>query len=133
MNFTAFSQKLANDIDGEYTEYDSRHSVFIVPLKDKRFQTVIARIVESEKYGKEVVKVTSKVCEVAAQQIDFVKALEASTELVHTRFIVEDGYLKTEASFFLDNLTDSLIKEMILEVTYTADEWEFIITGQDNF
>jgi len=133
MDFTAFSQKLANDSNGEYTEYDSRHSVFIVPLKDDRFQTVIARIVDNEKHKTEVVKVTSKVCEIDKNSIDFVKALEASTELVYTRFIVEDGFLKTEASFFLENLSDSLIKEMILEVTYTADEWEFIITGKDNF
>jgi len=133
MDFTAFSQKLASDIQGEYTEYDSKHSVFIVPLKDDRFQTVIARIEENKKYEKDVVKVTSKVCKIEGNSIDFVKALEASTELVHTRFIVEDGFLKTEASFFLDNLTDSLIKEMIIEVTYTADDWEFIITGQDNY
>lgn len=133
MDFAAFSQKLASDINGQYTEYDARHSVFIVPLEGDRFQTVIARIEENHRYEKQVVRVTSKVCEVGAQPIDFAQALEASTEFVHTRFIVEDGFLKTEASFFLDNLTDSLIKEMIMEVTYTADEWELKITGQDNF
>lgn len=132
MDFKKFSQDLANEIKGQYTEYDSRHSVFIVPLPEERFQTVIARIHFHETYKRDVIQVLSKVCELK-QRIDFAALLEASSELVYTRFIVEDGYLKTESSFFLDNVTDTLIKEMILEVTHTADEWELKITGQDKF
>ncbi len=132
MDFKKFSQDLANEINGQYTEYDSRHSVFTVPLPGERFQTVIARIHFQETYKRDVIQVLSKVCELK-QKIDFAAILEASSELVYTRFIVEDGYLKTESSFFLDNVTDILIKEMILEVTHTADEWELKITGQDKF
>lgn len=132
MDFKKFSQNLASEIKGQYTEYDSKHSVFIVPLSDDRFQTVIARIHHHDKYKRDVIQVLSKVCELK-HKIDFPALLEASSELVYTRFIVEDGFLKTEASFFLENVTDQLIKEMIMEVTYTADEWELKITGQDNF
>lgn len=132
MDFKKFSQNLANEIKGQYTEYDSKHSVFIVPLPDERFQTVIARIHFHETYKRDVIQVLSKVCELK-HKIDFAALLEASSELVYTRFIVEDGYLKTESSFFLDNVTDTLIKEMILEVTHTADKWELKITGQDKF
>ncbi|MFT6866123.1 MAG: hypothetical protein ACJA08_000950, partial [Cyclobacteriaceae bacterium] len=62
MDFSQLSQKLAKEINAQHTEYDSKYSVFIVPLKDERFQTVIARVIDHPKFNKEVVKITSKIC-----------------------------------------------------------------------
>ncbi len=132
MDFSQLSQKLANEINAQFTEYDPKHSVFIVPLKDDRFQTVIARIIDHPKFNKEVVKITSKICYVT-ETIDYQSVLEGSAEFVHTRFIVDDDLLKAEASFFYDSVSEAIMKEMILEVANTSDDWEFKITGKDNF
>ncbi|MFT6867410.1 MAG: hypothetical protein ACJA08_002252, partial [Cyclobacteriaceae bacterium] len=110
----------------------SKYSVFIVPLKDERFQTVIARVIDHPKFNKEVVKITSKICFVT-EAINYQLVLEGSAEFVHTRFIVEEELLKAEASFFYDSASESIMKEMILEVANISDDWEFKITGKDNF
>lgn len=130
MDFRAFSQRLADKIGGEYQEYDENHSIFIVPLEENRFQTVIARIVNHDKYNRKAVQVTSKVCG-TDQPIDYPQILEASKDFVHTNFIVEDDYLKVDTSIFLDYADENLIEEMVKEVAYTADEWELKITGKD--
>ncbi len=130
MDFKAFSQKLADKIGGDYQEYDDNHSIFIVPLEDSRFQTVIARIVEHEKYGRKIVQVSSKVCS-TEEQIDYAAVLEASKDFIHTNFIVEDGYLKIDTSIYMDYADEALIEDMVKEVAETADEWENKITGKD--
>ncbi len=130
MDFKAFSKKFSEKTGGEYHEYDDNHSIFVVPLKDERFQTVIARIIDHDMYNRKAVQVTSKVCEIT-HAIDYPAILEASKDFVHTNFIVEDGYLKVDTSIFLDYADEGLIDEMIREVAETADEWEFKITGQD--
>lgn len=130
MDFKAFSKEFAEKIGGEYNEYDENHSIFVIPLKDDRFQTVIAKIIHHEKYGRDTVQVTSKVCSIE-EQIDYPSVLEASKDFVHTNFIVEDGFLKVDTSIFVDQTNEELIEEMIKEVAFTADEWENKITGKD--
>lgn len=133
MDFKAFSRKFAAKTGGQYNEYDENRSIFIVALPDERFQTVTAQIIEHEKYNRTTVQVTSKVCRTDFPSIDYPAILEASKDFVHTNFIVEDGYLKVDTTVFLDYADEALIEEMITEVATTADEWEFKITGQDNF
>lgn len=130
MNFVEFSKRFAEEIDGQYNEYDDKKSVFVVPLSDGRNQTVIAEIFDHETYKREVVRVDSKICNLFSP-IKYSEILAASAEFVHARFIAEDNFLKAEASFFLDSLDENTIKEMILEVAKTADEWELKITGKD--
>ncbi|WP_258103363.1 hypothetical protein [Marinoscillum sp. MHG1-6] len=132
MDFSLFNKKLAKDIKAEHTEYDANHSVFIVPLKGARFQTVIAQLLDHPKFNKKVVKVSTKIC-YTSEDIDYPSVLAGSADFVHTRFIVEDDLLKAEASFFFEAANEKIMKEMILEVANTADEWEFKITGKDVF
>ena len=130
MDFVAFSKQFAKKIGGEYDEYNENYSIFIIPLKDKRFQTVMARIIHHEKYNKDVVQITSKVCP-TTEKINYPEVLEASKDFLYTNFIVEDGFLKVDTSLLLDQSSEDLIEEIIKEVAYTADEWEFKITGKD--
>lgn len=130
MDFKAFSKKFADKIGGDYQEYDANHSIFVIPLSDGRFQTVIAKVIDHDKYNRKAVQVTSKVCKID-EPIDYPKVLEASKDFVHTNFIVEDDFLKVDTSIFLDHSDEKLIEEMITEVAYTADEWELKITGKD--
>ncbi len=130
MDFVAFSKRFAEEINGQYTEYDENKSVFIVPLPDGRNQTVIAEIFHHDQYDRKVVRIDSKICNLFSP-IKYSQILGASTKFVHARFIAEDSFLKAESSFFMDHLNETVIKEMILEVAQVADEWELKITGED--
>jgi hypothetical protein len=132
MEFSKFSQTVAKEIDAQFTEYDASHSVFVVPLADGRYQTVIAKLMDHPKFNKQVVRVTSKVC-YTSEEIDYVAVLSSSEEYVNTHFIVEDDVLKVEASFFYDLVNTSSMRDVIKEVASIADDWELKITGVDTF
>ena len=130
MDYKKFSQSYAQEIGGEFREYDDNQSVIIVPLREGRFQTVTGHIVQHSGYDRDVIHLRSKVCELT-YNIPFQECLEASKEYPYTKFIVEDGFLKVEAINFLVNLNDDMVKEMIMEIAQHADDWELRITGKD--
>lgn len=132
MDFKAFSQKFADQSGGQYQDYDDNQSIFVVPLKGDRYQTVICRIVLDEKTNRKTVQVTSRVCPISAE-IDYKAVLEASADFTFTNFIVENDFLKVDTTIFFDNADEELITEAIYEVANTADHWELEITGQDIF
>ena len=130
MNYRKFSRNYAEEIGGEFREYDDTQSVIIVPLKRSRFQTVTGHILVHPGYEREVIHLRSKVCELK-YDIPFPECLEASKDYPYTKFIVEDGFLKVEAINFLVNLKEDMVKEMIMEIAHHADDWELKITGKD--
>jgi len=130
MNFTEFMESYADEIGGQYSEYDKNKSVIIVPLEDGRFQTVLGIMKHSEKYGKTGVEFASKVCEFSGD-INLIELLRENSNFCHAKFVIVDDYVKVEAATFLDNVTDELLKEMIVEVANLADEWEYKLTGLD--
>ena len=130
MDFRKFSQKYAQEVGGQFREYDDARSVIIIPIGEGRFQTVIGHVTHNEDYQRDVIQIKSKVCELK-EDIPYEDLLEASMDFPYTKFIVEDEFLKVEATTFLVNLTEDMIKEMILEVANISDDWEFRITGKD--
>lgn len=130
MDFRKFSRQYAEEIGGDYRDYDETRSVIIVPLNDGRFQTITGHIVPNEIYKRDVLQLKTKVC-VLEENIPYHKLLHESADLPYSKFIVEDGFLKVEATTFLHNLTEEMIKEMFVEVANVADDWEFRITGKD--
>lgn len=131
MDFNSFMQKFADEIDGQYSEYDNNRSVIVVKLPDERFQAVVGKKYKHEKYEREVIEFTSKVCHVN-ENIDYASILRETQSLIHGKFIIgEDDYLKVESVTYLDNCTEELLKEVIIEVANVADEYEFKITGKD--
>lgn len=131
MELNSFMESYANEIGGQYSEYDSSKSVIIVPLPDGRFQTVFGVLTDSEKYKNRTgIEFTSRVCEYE-NGIDLKQLLEANADFCHAKFVIHEGYLKVEASAFTDTATEPLLKEIIQEVALTADEWEMKLTGMD--
>lgn len=131
MDLNSFMQKFADEIGGDYSQYDATRSVIIVKLPDERFQTVLGKVVKHEKYNREVIEFTSKVCSID-EKIDFASLLRHSEEFIHSKFIVApDNYLKVAAAAYTDSVTEEILKEMILEAANVADEWENEITGLD--
>ncbi len=131
MDLNSFMQKFAEEIGGDYSQYDDTRSVIIVKLPDERFQTVLGRVLQHDKYKREVIEFTSKVCS-ADESIDFVSLLQHSEEFIHSKFVVgPDNYLKVASSAYTDNVSEEVLKEMIVEAANVADEWENKITGLD--
>lgn len=132
MDFQKFMKDFADAINGQYSEYDNQRAVIIIPLKDDRFQAVVGTIVALESYDKKVVEFSSRVCE-TTEKINYEKLLFETKNYIHVKFIIdrEDGYLKAASSTFLDLASVELLKEIIIEVAYVADEWEYKITGED--
>jgi hypothetical protein len=130
MNLNAFMQTYADEIGGQYSEYDSARSIIIVPLNDDRFQTVFGKIKHSERYGRMGVEFSSKVC-AFNKKIDLQQLLIDQGWACHAKFVLDEDYLKVEASAFLETATEPLLKEIIQEVANIADEYEWKLTGQD--
>lgn len=123
-------EQYAQQIGGQYTDYDHTKSVIVVPLNGSRFQTVLAIVQTSPVSGREQALFTSKVCEFNPS-IDLKALLERNASFDYSKFIIEDGYLKIEASCLADIVSEEQIHEMIQEVAQLADHYEFKITGKD--
>jgi hypothetical protein len=130
MKFNEFMEGFANEIGGQFQEYDTNKSVIIIPLEGGRFQAVLGHMKYSEKYRKTGIEFTSKVCEFD-KEVNPIELLEENSNFCHAKFVLVDGFVKVEASAFIDFITEELLKEIIVEVANTADEWEYRLTGQD--
>ncbi len=130
MEFTKTMQQIAENIGGQFNEYDDHKSVIVALLKGGRYQTVMGVLKHHEKYGREVIHLSTKVCD-TDQYIHYIEILSQNADFIHSKFVVVDGYLRVEAAAFTDTLTESTLKEMVQEVAELGDEWELKITGQD--
>lgn len=130
MDFTKTMHQIADSIGGQFNEYDDHKSVIVALLKGGRYQTVMGVLKTHEKYEREVIHLSTKVCE-TDQHINYPDILSQNSSFVHAKFVVVDGYLKVTAASFTDSMTEDALKEMVQEVAELGDEWELKITGQD--
>jgi len=131
MDLSQSMKRIAEEIDGQHSAYDINKSVVIVPLKESRFQSVIVTIEKSEKFNNlEGVVFTSKVCEYS-QDLNLKELLEENGRLCYSKFVLDEYYLKVEASTLVYSANDALLKEIVLEVGQVADDWENKLTGLD--
>jgi hypothetical protein len=99
-------------------------------LTSSRFQTVLVVTRKSTTSGKEQLVFTSKVCEYDSS-INPKELLEENFTFDYSKFILDDGYLKIEASCIPSSAQEEQLKEMIQEVASLADQFELKFTGQD--
>ena len=130
MEFIKTMHQISEELGAQFNEYDDYKSVIVVLLKGGRYQTVMGVVKHHDKYDREVVHLSTKVCD-TEQYIHFPEILSQSADFIHSKFVIVDGYLRVEASSFTDTLTHEVLKEMIQEVAELGDEWELKITGQD--
>ena len=130
MNFFSFVKQYAEQIGGQFTSYDSSNSIIVVPVSDGRFQTVLLAVSTSKGSGKERGLITSKVCELTSS-IKLKELMEKHAQFDYSKFIIDGGTLKVEASFPTDGATEDDVKGMIQEVAALADMYEMKLTGKD--
>lgn len=130
VNVMNFARRYADEIGGQFTDYDHSKAVVVVPLPDGRFQTVLAISRLNSISGKQQAVFTSKICEFDSS-INLKELMEQNFNFDYSKFIIEDGYLKVEASCIAETVSEPQVKEMIMEVATLADQFELRYTGQD--
>lgn len=130
MDLTFTLKQYAEQIGGQFTDYDHIKSVIVVPLDKSRFQTVLATTQKSQASGRDQAVFTSKVCEYR-NSIDLKLLMEQNAGFDYSKFVLEDGYVKVEASCLTSSASEIQLQEMIQEVAQLADHYELKLTGQD--
>ena len=128
--FSEFMERLANEMGGQYSEYDQSKSVLIIPLADNRFQAVVGTVKYNDKFNKTGVEFSSKVCALN-EEIDIKELLMENAKTCYAKFVIVDDYVKVEGSTFLENVNENGLREILIEVAHKADEWELKLTGHD--
>ena len=129
-NFNEFMERYAEEIDGQFSEYDQSKSVIIVPLDENRFQAVLGVIKYNEKFNKTGIEFSSKVCPFS-DDIDCKQLIIENAKTCYAKFVIVDDFIKVEGSTFLETIMEEGLKEIIKEVAQLADEWELKLTGLD--
>ena len=129
-NFNDFMERFADEIGGQFSEYDKTKSVIIVPLEDNRFQAVLGVVKYNEKFQKTGVEFSSKVCPFS-DDVDCKQLLIENSKTCYSKFVITDDFIKVEGSTFLETIREEGLKEIIKEVAQLADEWELKLTGLD--
>ncbi|MCK5101777.1 MAG: hypothetical protein KAI29_24140 [Cyclobacteriaceae bacterium] len=129
-NFNEFMERYAEEIDGQFSEYDQSKSVIIVPLDENRFQAVLGVIKYNEKFNKTGIEFSSKVCPFS-DDIDCKQLVIENAKTCYAKFVIVDDFIKVEGSTFLETIMEEGLKEIIKEVAQLADEWELKLTGLD--
>ena len=130
MDLNALMRKYADQIDGQFMEYDPLHSIIIVPVSGGRAQTVLGHIRRSELYNRNIIAFNSKVCNFS-NDIDLKSLMEQTAFFNYCRFIIFEDHLRVEAVAALDTISEDAIKEMVQEVANLADQYELKLTGVD--
>jgi hypothetical protein len=130
MNIMNYVQQYAEQIGGQYTDYDHSKSVVVIPITGSRFQTVLAVTQTSAVSGRNQALFSSKVCEYT-NSLDLKNLLEQNANFDYSKFVLEEGFLKVEASCLANSVSQDQIKEMIQEVAQLADHYELKLTGKD--
>lgn len=123
-------QQYAEQIGGQYTDYDHSKSVIVVPLEGSRYQTVLASKQKSPVSGKDQAIFSSKICEFK-MDINLADLMKQNARFDYSKFVLEDGYLKVEASCLTSSASEAQLKEMLQEVAQLADQYELKLTGKD--
>lgn len=130
-NVKGHLKKLAEELDGNYTEYSDDTIIVTLPLEEGRFQSVRGLITEKDE--KPMLIFTSTICRLHEYpDVDFRKMLEMNYELGYSKItITDEDYLELMTAIKYDLATPEEIRYMITEVANTADKLEFEITGKD--
>jgi hypothetical protein len=130
MDLSSILKSYADQIGGQYTEYDPSNAIIIVPVAGGRFQTVLGTIKQNELYNRKLIVIHSKVCSIKPG-MDYQMLMEQVAFFNYCRFIIRDNYLQVEAVSSYNNISEETIKEMVQEVGNLADQYELKLTGTD--
>ncbi len=130
MDLSAIMKKYAEEIGGQFTEYDQTQSIIIFPLSGGRYQTVLGTIIKNDLYNRRLISLNSKVCFINPD-INYKMLLEQTAYFNYSRFVIKSNHLQVEAVASVTGLSEETLKEMLQEVANLADQFEMKLTGLD--
>ena len=130
MDIMQYLEQYAEQVGGQFTDYDNSKAVVVIPINGSRYQTVLAVKQISRISGRDQATFTSKVCEFKST-LDLKALLEQNADFDYSKFVLEEGYLKVEASCLASSASEDQVKEMVEEVAKLADMYEMKLTGKD--
>lgn len=130
MNIFTFVKQYVDQISGQFTEYDHSKAIVVIPTLEGRFQTILLTLEASKSSNKQRAVLSSKVCEYNTS-IDLKNLLEQNSHFDYSKFLLEDGNIKVEASCLADTASEDELKHMLQEVAKLADTFELTLTGKD--
>lgn len=130
MDIMNYVQQYAEQIGGQFTDYDHSKSVVVVPLNGDRFQTVVASKQKSPVSGRDQAIFSSKICDYSGG-MNLEDLLKQNASFDYSKFVLEDGFLKVEASCLASTANEAQLREMLQEVAQLADHYELKLTGKD--
>ena len=130
MDIMNYLKQYAEQIGGQFTDYDNRKSVVVIPINGSRYQTVLAVTQTSPVSGRDQAVFTSKVC-AFSPSLDLKALLERNADFDYSKFVLEEGYIKVEASCLVSTAAQDQVREMVQEVAKLADQYELKLTGKD--
>lgn len=128
MELNNFMKSYAEEIKGNFSEYDNQRSVIVVPLDLDRQQAVVGEI----DLENNLISISSKVC-VVEDNLRYKELLEENHKSTFGKFTIVNGFLKVESRNPADIVSNEMLKRAIQEVAQLADKWEMTITGSDIF
>ena len=132
MDIMNYVQQYAEQIGGQFTDYDHTKSVIVVPQNACRFQPELAMRQKSPVSGRDQAIFSSKVCQFQKEyDINLEDLMKQNGNFDYSKFVLEDGFLKVEASCLTSTANEDQLKEMLQEVAQLADHYENKITGKD--
>jgi hypothetical protein len=123
-------RKHMDEVGGQFTDYDTKKAIIVVPLEQGRFHTIILTIEKNKTTSNEFALFTTKVCEYA-EAIDLKELLEQNAKSTYSKFIMEDDQIKVQAVLILNTDSEGEIKFLVQEVASLADRYELKLTGKD--
>ncbi len=130
-NVKGYLESLAQELNGNYTEYSDDTVILTIPLDEGRFQSI--RGILAQREAGLMLIFTSTICRLHEfPDVNFRRMLEMNFELGYSKItITDEDYLELMTSIKYDLATEEEIKYMIHEIAETADKLEFEITGED--
>jgi hypothetical protein len=128
MDLNNFMKSYAEEINGNFSEYDEHRSVIVVPLGTNRQQAVVGEI----DIDHDMIVISSKVC-IADDKIQFKELLEENHKSTYGKFTISNDFLKVESKGHANEMSSETLKKVIQEIAKLADKWELNITGRDIF
>src|SRR5690554_6691815 len=120
MIFNEFMESYANEIGGQFQEYDTNKSVVIYPLGGSRYQAVLGTLKKSDITNKPSIEFTSKVCEYSPT-INLENLIRANATFCSSRFVLVEDFIRVEAAVLEESASESVLRDIIEEVATVAD------------
>ena len=116
-NVQGYLKHLAEEMNGNYTEYSDDTVILTLPLEDSLFLILSSTICRLHEFP----------------DVDFRKMLEHNFDLGYSKItITDEDYLELAVYMKYDLVTAEELRYMLHEIATTADKLELEITGQDH-